>query len=110
MRGYTFSDWGWRVVVSKPIITIYSKDDLPRPSPSSPRERGSGPPPTTRTLMKFRGPRSPGTAYAATSAALAHSQGDRSGHLINASPMSYPFARETSAASPGAQPGFVRNV
>lgn len=45
VRGYTFCDWGWRLVVSKPIITIHNKDDLPRPSPSSPYDRGFGPPP-----------------------------------------------------------------
>lgn len=76
--------------VSKLIITIHSKDDLPRPSHSSPRWRrcGLGLP---RPLMKFRGLGPPGTACAATSAALAHAQGNRSGLLINASPMSYPF-------------------
>lgn len=54
---------------------------------------------------------SPGTSCAATSAALAHVQGNRSGHLIKSSPVSYPLSvRPRSAASPGARTGFVRNV
>ena len=47
-----------------------------------------------------------GRASAATSAALVHVQGNRSGHLINASPPSYPPACETSAASPRARTGL----
>lgn len=57
-------------------------------------------------------PGSPETACASASAALVHVQANRSGHLINASPVSYPLssACETLAASPAARTGFVGNV
>lgn len=63
-----------------------------------------------RPLMKFRGPGPLGLRVPLHLLPLRTHGGDRSGHLINASPMSYPLARETSAASPGARTGFVRNV
>lgn len=69
------------------IIIIYSKDDLPRPSPSSSHWRRSGWVSPRRWWNSEDGVP---WDWVATSAALAHVQGNRSGHLINASPMSYP--------------------
>lgn len=78
-------------VVSRAIIAIHSKDDLPRPSPSSPPLEdvwaGLGLP---RPLMKFRGRDPLGLHVLLHLLPFAHVQGNRSGHLINASPMSYP--------------------
>lgn len=45
-------------IVSKPIITIHTKDDLPRPSPSSPLWRRSGlgaPPPVADEIPRTEG-------------------------------------------------------
>lgn len=68
------------------------------------------PPPVTDENSEDGILRPPGTACAATSAALAHVQGNRSGHLINASPMSYPLPVRPLRLLPGARTGFVRNV
>lgn len=71
---------------------------------------GVPPPPLAADEILRTG--SPETLCASASAALAHVQANRSGHLINASPVSYPLssACETLAAPPGAWTGFVGNV
>ena len=105
---HTFGDKGEAGLVSKPIITIHSKDDLPCPSPCSSLWRGSGrvgcppsppsPPPGRWWNSEDKGCGGGGDGGPLGPDVLIHllplltrARWNGCGHLINASPASYPL-------------------